>query len=334
MPETEQVTEPPVVPRQSPRLNRDPRLARQKAATASSSSSLMQSVSLADVNVTVQQPVLIPPQAPTPVMPDPQVPVQVVSVKSEVPIATVAPQQTGDQGWPDQELIQAKMPAETAIMSTSVKNSTSAKSRSPTSRDKDGGSSKNKKNTPDKRDKSNRKSPEKKGSTSRKSNRKESKGSNESERKDDKRSGKRNPTKGAKRLLDSKESSRPGSDERDSSRDGPRSKKARKGDSGSSSPTPRDKDSSKGRSDRSKADRAKRNYRARGSRGDTPDSETEVRCPVRSRSRSPHRSSRSPRGGSSEGDSRGRRKSDERMPPPYHRGRDIEDNNKSQDHFS
>ena len=66
-----------------------------------------------------------------------------------------------------------------------------------------------------------------------------------------------------------------------------------------------------GRSDRGKTDRGKRNYRARGSRGDTPDSETEVKYPGRSRSRSPRRSSRST---SLESDHRGgaRRSSDDR----------------------
>ena len=332
----EEAVKPPVVPRQDPRLNRDPRLARQKAAAAASSS-LMQPVSLADVKVTVQQPTLIPPH---PVKQEPREPAHPAS---DLPVAEV-PQKTRPSGRVKKEPEEAAVPSQSAAetqptaASTSVKNSGSAKSsqkRNSTSRDKDSGSSKGKKSPADKKSPSDKKSPtdkrdnkgvktEKKRSPSGKSARKESserKGASEPDKKDEKRSGKRTPTKGVKRSSDASDSKR-GSDDRDSSRDGPRNKKARRNERGSNSPTPRDKDSSKGRSER-KVDRTKRNYRARGSRGDTPDSETEVRYPGRSRSRSPHRSSRSPRGGSTEGDPRGRRVSDDRV-PPYSRGRDID----------
>ena len=300
----------------------------------------MQPVSLADVKVTVQQPTLIPPQLVKqeprePVHPTPDLPV------AEVPQKTRPSERVKIKKEPEEAAVPSQSAVETqpTAASTSVKNSGSAKSsqkRSSTSRDKDSGSSKSKKSPPDKksltdkksptdkRDNKSGKSPDKKRGPSGKSTQKESsdkKGASEPDKKDEKRSGKRTPTKGVKRSSDANASKR-GSDDRDSSRDGPRNKKPRRSDRGSNSPASRDKDSSKGRSER-KVDRTKRNYRARGSRGDTPDSETEVRYPGRSRSRSPHRSSRSPRGGSTEGDPRGRRVSDDRV-PPYPRGRDSD----------
>ena len=352
----EEAVKPPVVPRQDPRLNRDPRLARQKAVAAAASSSLMQPVSLADVKVTVQQPTLIPPQLvkqeprePVPPPPTSELPVAAEVKKETVPLLDRIKKEL------EEAAVASQSGAETqpTAASTSVKNSGSAKSsqkRSSTSRDKDSGSSKSKKghsdkksptnkkiatddkkSPTDKRDKKSGKSPEKKRSPSGKSTRKESsekKTALEPDKKDEKRSGKRTPTKGVKRSSDASDSKR-GSDDRDPGRDSPRNKKARRNDRGSNSPVPRDKDASKGRSER-KVDRTKRNYRARGSRGDTPDSETEVRYPGRSRSRSPHRSSRSPRGGSTEGDPRGRRVSDDRV-PPYPRGRDMDN---SHDRYS